>query len=163
VLKSRRLLERERVERITAEARGASDHAWAGAYGVEVGGRFVQSYTLAPRGDVVRQLDTCFGWTPCGFGRVARADGRTLRVEWEDPLRDVPAELYVVRWGDVRFLVPAQEMDAFCHRVQPSPQPAMEPRFDSYPRSSADLTSCVGPPDVPEPYRSRLERLLQGG
>jgi hypothetical protein len=152
--------EREVWKRIAAEVQGLPDHPWAGSYRT---GDARTIYAITPESGAAFACCTCAGWTAPILGTVVAADDRTIHVEWRDGGLRLPPKLYVVRWGDVRFLVPAEEMAGFCRRIGPMPAPELGPEWKRYPCDTEDLSSCVVLPDLPEPYRSRLGGRLHGG
>ena len=97
--------------------KGLGEHPWAGEY-FRIGP--VEDFAtllIAPTNGYIFQQDTCTGLYSRNYGRVQSDDGG-LRLTFEIP--DAPGlqpELVVVPWDPRTYLIPPDQLIAFCQTV----------------------------------------------
>jgi len=150
---------------------------WCGTYAWSNG--FERHALLLGPGDFTFEARGCEGITEYAFGSVASVEGARVRLSvTEHVVRDdsgparggcrdfaFSAELYVVPWGDERYLVPRDLMRELCSLAEADGYDAM--KFVDYPlrvsvasQPSAETQrhgrSPAGLPVVPDEFRAYL-------
>lgn len=114
-----------RKKQVLAELASSREHAWAGVY--RSTGPWPDELTMAPgAGFTLYEHSWCgnaAGWLAYGRVRAAHEDRLELAVELDYPeMRaserfHLDETLYLVRWGELQFAVPAWRMETWCAQV----------------------------------------------
>ena len=147
-------------ETIFAEVKKLGVHHWAGEYYAGDGLGVNTSLVLAPGSGYVFEWHGCLGMYDRNYGPVAWNDGRIrLTFTFENSrkgFQGIAPELFVIPWGERRYLVPTDEVVAFCNNVNQG----REPRASRYGffllRRGDESKEVEGVPNVPEKYREYL-------
>ena len=148
-----------RRDQIRAEIEALGDHPWAGEYyaGDGLGANTV--ILLGPTAGYVFEWHGCLGVYDRNYGPVTEKDGR-LRLGFAFPnpkegLRAAIApEMIPLRWGDRRYLIPADDVVGFCNKVHQG----LEPHpggFYLLRRGDRDK-AAAGPKDLPPEFQAYL-------
>jgi len=159
--------ESSRRDRILAAIRKAPDHAWAGDYYQGDGLGVNQSILLGPTGDFVFTWRGCLGVYDRNFGSF-RLDGQKIRLTFTYPnqrkgFQGIASELVPIRWGERRYLVPAEEMADFCNAVNTGEEPRDRLHGLFLLRRNDVQVKVDGRPAVPSEYKAwLLDRPVSG-
>ena len=156
---------------VRAEIGAAAASEWTGSYGWSNG---FEHHTLDLSLTRFTYLaSACMGTEELAFGTISGVDGARVRLGVSEHAGEREAygdgrrrfrfssELYVVPWGEHRFLIPAELMPEFCSLAKADGWDSM--RYADYPRklpldvaARRDWVELEGLPEVPQEFRRYL-------
>lgn len=157
---SQMLAIRQRQELIIDEVEKTSNNEWIGTYFLEDGPTSGAELQWAPENGFVVWWNTCsHGFRDkINFGNVTFRDGvlhLDPRLEGEgQKLYHVSHDLVPVKWGEQHFLVPSDQMIAFCYAVLNSRRSQEINEF--FLKQSDREKRRFGLPEVPRAYKKYL-------
>lgn len=147
-------------ELIRHEFEAISDNEWAGVYRSEESPTSGIQLSWAPAAGFVIRWNTCsYGWRErANYGKAIYQEG-SLRLTPE--LAEVGAHIYSpsseyipVLWGEQHFLVPSEQLIAFCYAVKNADN---SPEINAFfIKEGDDEKRRKGLPSVPAEYRKYL-------
>jgi hypothetical protein len=151
---------RRRAEILREIARLGPEHPWAGSYSKGDGVGFDLSATLAPESGFVFESRSREGLHDRNYGTVENKPDRiTLSFQFSNDhegFRGFATELVPIRWGERRYLVPTERMDAFCSDVNSGWEPRDEMDGAYLLRCGDAAKPAIGMPLVPQQFRGLL-------
>ncbi len=145
---------------IEAEIKGLGEHPWAGEY-YEGDGLGVNVFvTLAPQAGFVFEWHGCGGCYDRNYGAVT-SDGDRISLDFtfennREGFRGLANNFVPIRWGERRYLVPADDIIGFCNNVNSGTEPRNGVHGSYLFRRGDEKTKVTGFPSVPEKYRPCL-------
>ena len=119
--------EKDRRSKIEAEIQTLGDHPWAGSYYQGDGTGVNQRILLSPKAGFVFTWHGCLGLYDRNFGEVRQEkDVLTLKFTYPNSrkgFQGIASDLVLIRWGERRYLVPADEVAEFCNAVNSGGEP----------------------------------------
>jgi hypothetical protein len=146
---------------IVEETRSLADHRWAGEYYVGDGLGVNVSLSLAPANGFVFTWHGCLGLYDQNWGEVSEDEAGVIHLKCafdnnREGFQGIATEMLLVPWGERRYLVPVDEMVAFCNHVNTG-SADREGRHTLFAMRRGDERKRIdGAPDVPERYRRFL-------
>src|SRR5438128_6024543 len=146
-------------KKILAEVKRLAEHEWAGEYYAGDGLGVNTSLSIAPKSGFVFEWHGCLGLYDRNYGAVVSTNNR-LRLSFtfenqQKGFQGIAPELIPVRWGDRRYLVPADDVVGFCNRVNDGSEPRDGAHGFFLLRKDDEKKQVAGSPKVPkefEPY-----------
>jgi hypothetical protein len=141
---------------VLAELEGLGGHPWAGEYYGGDGLGVNRSLTLAPEAGFTFTWEGCLGLYDRNFGAIT-ARGQELQLSFvfendQEGFRGLAPDLTLVPWGERRYLVPSDEIAAFCSAVNGSTEPRRSLRGNHLLRLGDEQLEVVGTPELPDGY-----------
>jgi len=145
---------------IVSELKKLQNHPWAGEYYAGDGLGVNTTLSIAPKSGFVFEWHGCLGLYDRNYGAVVWTnDHLRLSFTFENKqkgFQGLAPELIPVRWGDRRYLIPADDVAGFCNRVND----ASEPRDDVHGlfllRKGDEKKPVSGSPTVPKAFERYL-------
>jgi hypothetical protein len=139
-----------------AELERLDGHPWAGEYFAGDGLGVNRSLTLAPEAGFTFTWTGCLGLYDRNFGAVS-ARGQELRLSFvfendQEGFRGLAPDLTLVPWGERRYLVPNDEIAAFCSAVNSGSEPRTSLRGNHLLRRGDEQLEVTGTPELPDGY-----------
>lgn len=143
-------------EQIRAEIKQLGKHECAGEYRGGAGLGDSRLLLLAPSSGYLYENNGCVGVIDRNYGTVVLKDDRLrLSFKFDNTQRGpfgIASEMALVKWGEHRYLIPADEFIGFCNRVNQG----LPPQGAYLVRLGDGEKNPVGPPELPPPYREYL-------
>ena len=141
---------------VLEETEAATDVPWAGTYYAGDGLGYNLHLSLAPRTGFVYEINGCVGRYDQNLGAVeAIGNGGLLLRPELPPLRDrvfrgdVGGEYVFVRWGERRYLIRSNEVDAFRNAVARGDEPRRRLHGHFLLAVNDHTKPATGEPDLP--------------
>lgn len=150
----------QRRLRIADELDALGDHAWAGAYFHGDGLGVNLRLTLAPASGHAFTWQGCLGLYDCNMGEVAQAGDR-LQLSFvyenrQEGFRGLATEFLIVRWGERRYLVAADDVVGFCNEINAGSEPRAHVYGRHFLRQGDETVPVTGFPELPSEYDGYL-------
>jgi hypothetical protein len=149
-----------RKEAILEEIKQLGDHERAGVYFAGDGLGANTLLTLAPRTGYVFEWHGCLGVYDRNYGPVTWT-GQTVRLSFtfenvREGFQGIAPEFVPVSWGTRRYLIPPDEIIAFCNSVNDGEEPRKDSFGQHLLRRDDEGKEVSGFPAVPDEYRPYL-------
>lgn len=147
-------------QEILAEIKKLDGHEWAGVYYAGDGLGVNTSLEIAPESGYVFQWHGCLGLYDQNYGAVSWKDGQLgLSFTFENKRRGfqgIASKLLPVSWGSRIYLIPADDIVAFCNNINEGQEPRNSEYGNFFLRRGDEKMAVSGFPKVPEEFRSYL-------
>jgi len=151
---------RRRIQ-VLAELAEQPAEEWAGEYFEGDGLGENTTLYLAPRSGISATWFGCMGLYGANEGDIERVDDRTLAFHFNRPNESgrfgmFPATVRVVRWGERRYLIPAERFIDFVNAINSGAEPGTD-RYSGFLRRNGDESKpAIGSPDLPEEMLAQI-------
>lgn len=145
---------------LAAELETLTNHEWAGRYYYDDGLGVNVALAIAPTSGFVFTWHGCGGEYDRNYGSVEYREG-VLVLHPKLPnerigFQGIETEFTLLRWGDRRYLIPADEMITFCNAVNYGEEPRRDVHGFFLLRSDDWKLPAAGFPAVPSEFREYL-------
>lgn len=155
----------QRREEIRSEIRALGDHPWAGEYYEGDGLGVNISFLVAPGAGYIYDFRSDVGPVDRNYGAVTFKDGKlhlSFTLDNKRERHGIAEEYLPVSWGERRYLIPPDRIEAFCNDVNSGTEPRAA-RESMWMPGGAHLVrrgdrqkAVEGFPDLPAEYRALL-------
>lgn len=147
-------------ERIHAEVKTLTNHAWAGEYYSGDGLGVNVSLLLAPKAGYVFEWHGCLGLYDRNYGGVSFTNGKihlsfTFKNE-QKGFQGIAEQLIPVSWGERQYLIPSGDIVEFCNDVNAGTEPREDMHGRHLLREGDEKKKVRGFPAVPDEFRAYL-------
>ena len=147
-------------EEISQEILSLTNHPWAGQYFEGDGLGVTISLFAAPNQGFAFEWRGCGGLYDRNYGSVTEADD-LIHLAFTFPnqregFAGIAGGLYIVRWGDRRYLIPTNNIIDFCNSVNSGLEPRSRPHGSHLLRIGDELKEVSGVPSIPSSFQSYL-------
>lgn len=147
-------------EKIRQEIQSLTNHPWAGRYyeGDNLGSK--RSFIIAPEQGFVFEWGGCLGLYDRKHGAVSETQGLihltfALPNQREEHV-GIANDLYVVRWGNRRYLIPTNDMIGFCNSINSGDEPRTRIEGNHLLQIGDEQKEVSGFPPIPNVYKPYL-------
>jgi len=158
--KANQVIVQSKRQKIEAEIATLKDHPWAGEYYFGDGRGANASLTLAPKNGFTVTWHGCLGLYDQNYGTVDW-DGDTIRLSFTFEIQRgyigrYASEYRPIRWGERVYLIPSNEIIAFCNAINSRNEPRDWVHGDFFLRWGDEKKEAKGKPELPEEFMPYL-------
>ena len=147
-------------QQIKMEIAQLKNHEWAGEYYEGDGLGENVSLVIAPKHGYVFEWHGCLGLYDRNYGDVTSTNDRIqfsfAFTNKQEGFEGIASEFILIRWGDRKYLVPANAVVGFCNDVNSGREPRKQPHGRFLLRRGDETKKSSGSPAVPPEFQAYL-------